>query len=229
MQTIILLHGALGASDQMQLLRASLSRFYKVHIFNFTGHGGEPFGHQPFSMELFAADILRYMDGHGIERASLFGFSMGGYAALCVALKWPERVQKVIAFSTKLCWTPEIAARECAMMDPEKIAAKVPAFAAMLEERHKPNDWKTVLSKTQKLLTSLGNDSPLKMVDYQAIKSRVMLLMGDRDKMVTQEEVTEVYNTIPNACMGILPNTNHPIEQVDVLLLTNFIDYFMNT
>ena len=58
--------------------------------------------------------------------------------------------------ATKLAWTPEISARETAMLDPAVIRAKVPKFAAALEARHTAAGWEKLLAHTAELLFDLG-------------------------------------------------------------------------
>ena len=40
MKTILLLHGAIGAADQLQPLAQVLAAHYNVHTLSFSGHGG---------------------------------------------------------------------------------------------------------------------------------------------------------------------------------------------
>jgi hypothetical protein len=54
-----------------------------------------------------------------------------------------------------------------------------------------------------------------------------MILLGDRDKMVTLEETASVYKALPSAQMCILPATQHPIEQVNNDLLTFILKAFL--
>ena len=58
MQHLILLHGAIGAKDQLQVLADELSNEFIVHNLGFIGHGGEPLPREAFSIELFANVIL---------------------------------------------------------------------------------------------------------------------------------------------------------------------------
>jgi len=51
-------------------------------------------------------------------------------------------------------------------------------------------------------------------------------MLGDRDKMVSQEETARIQKSIPNAQLAILPGTPHPIEQVDISLLTGHLRHF---
>ena len=91
MQHLLLLHGAIGSKEQLFPLAKVLREKYTVHTLNFTGHGGENIPEEPFSIELFAKDVLRYMDQHNIEHTSLFGYSMGGYVAMYLQKNIPKR------------------------------------------------------------------------------------------------------------------------------------------
>ena len=227
MQPILLLHGAIGAADQLQPLAAALNSFYKVYTIDFSGHGTKPLPGEAFSIDLFARDVLAFMEEHSIERASIFGYSMGGYVAMYLATKYPEKVDRVVTLATKFHWDEPTAIKETQMLNTDKIAEKVPAFASALEKRHVAKDWKEVLSRTAAMLTSLGTDNTLKPDTYKNIAVESLLLLGDRDKMVGLEETLQVYKTLPAAQLGILPGTPHPIEQVDVDLLAYFIRHFI--
>jgi pimeloyl-ACP methyl ester carboxylesterase len=61
----------------------------------------------------------------------------------------------------------------------------------------------------------MGKDNPLKPADYENIQHPALLMLGDRDKMVSLDETLEVYKTLPNAQLAVLPATGHPIEMVD--------------
>ena len=223
MQPIILLHGALGSKDMMEPLTQTLHGSGQVLSFNFSGHGGAPFPSTPFTIPLFAEEIRTYMNAHAIEKAHLFGYSMGGYAAMYLAQQHPEMVSSVITLATKFYWDEQVAAKEVGMLNAEKIKQKLPAFAAELEQRHQPNDWTALLEKTKELLLGLGKQNTLQVTDYTSITTPTVLLLGDRDKMVSLEETVAVYKALPNAQLGVLPGTPHPFEQVNVDMLSWFI------
>jgi len=227
METLLLLHGAIGAADQLQPLAQALSGPYNVHTIDFSGHGGQPFAEEPFSMKLFARDVLSYIEQHNLQRVAIFGYSMGGYVGMYLARHYPEKISKVVTLATKYNWDEAIAAKETQMLVPEKIEQKLPAFAATLSERHAPNDWKEVLRKTADMMIGLGADNVLKGDDYPGIGMPALLLLGDRDKMVTLDETLAVYKALPQSQLGILPGTSHPIEQVDTELLATIVKGFI--
>jgi pimeloyl-ACP methyl ester carboxylesterase len=228
MQHIVLLHGAIGAKDQLVPLANELSAEFHVHYFSFAGHGGEPMPPEGFSIELFAKQLLDYLDANKLSQVHLFGYSMGGYVAMYLAKHYPERVIKLVTIATKFQWDESIAAREVKMLDPQKLEEKVPAFAKELQQRHGTQAWQTVLQKTASLLFSLGKNNVLKPEDYASLMVPCLLLLGDRDKMVTLEETVAVYKQLSNARLGVLPATPHPLEQVNVKRLGFEIRQFMS-
>ena len=225
MKHLLLLHGAIGAKDQLEPLANELKDDFTTHTLNFSGHGGNAIP-DVFSIATFADDVLRYLSGHKIETVDIFGYSMGGYVALFLARDFPEKVGRVFTLATKFEWTPEIAIRETKMLDAEKIAEQIPAFAKQLEQRHQPSDWKLVLSKTAGMMHDLGADNPLKKKDYQAIEHQTLVGIGDKDAMVTLEETIAVYRDLPNANLVVIPATQHPLEKADLNRLKTEIAKF---
>lgn len=216
MKNLLLLHGALGSSQQMEPLKEALSGKYNVHTLNFSGHGGGEIPAEPFSIGMFAGDIIRYIDNNNIAGTDIFGYSMGGYAALYAALKNPAKIGKIFTLATKFEWSPETAEREVKMLDAEKIKQKVPKFAEELSLRHGQGNWINVLTKTAEMMMALGSDNLLTHEQLGELKNEVLVGIGDRDKMVTLEETIAAYRALPDAKLLILPGTPHPIEQVDV-------------
>ena len=223
---LLLLHGAIGSSAQFTSLLQALSGKYKLHILDFTGHGTSVLYNGEFSIQLFTNDVAAYMDANNLSKVVIFGYSMGGFVALNFALTYPERVIKIITLATKFRWDEETAAKEVKMLDPEKIILKLPAFAESLRIRHVYNTWQQVLYKTGKMMIELGKNNPLANQYRKMINVPVMLLLGDRDTMVTLDETVEMFTLLPNARLGVLPGTAHPIEKIDLQLLCYLIEIF---
>ncbi len=226
MESLLLLHGAIGAGDQLKPLAEKLSDKYEVHTLDFSGHGGRAIVAN-YTITGFCEDVIAYMDEKRLTDISVFGYSMGGYVAMYLAKHHPNRIKKIVTLATKFHWDKDTAEKEVKMLDADKIMAKLPAFAETLEKRHSPQDWKAVLGATVAMMLEMGNDNPLKPEDYSHIYTPSLLLLGDRDKMITLEETLAVYRALPNAEMGMLPATHHPIEQANLRLLAEMIRYFI--
>ena len=216
MKKMLLLHGAIGALEQLNPLKEELSGKYEVHSINFTGHGGSEIPNAPFSIEMFADDIIGYIDKNDLAGINIFGYSMGGYAALYAALMKPGKLGKIFTLATKFDWSNEIAEREVKMLDAQKIKQKVPKFAEELSARHGTDKWVTVLEKTAEMMLALGRNNLLTEEALGNINNEVLVGIGDRDKMVSIEESIAAYRSLPKAKLLVMPGTTHPIEQVDV-------------
>ena len=226
MKHILLLHGAIGSKKQLEPIAFLLKDQFAVYSLNLPGHGGEPYPANGFSMDAFADTVLQYLDENQIEKVSIFGYSMGGYVAMMMAKKHPDRVEKIITLATKFYWDEAIAAKEVKMLQPDVIEEKIPAFAQELALRHSPLNWKEQLLQTQQLLLNLGKENALNLPDYKEINVPCLLMLGDKDKMVSLEETVAVYEQLPNASLAVLPQTTHPIEKVDNDLLKFYLERF---
>lgn len=227
MKPLLLLHGALGTAHQLQSLATLLSTERDVHTLTFSGHGDSAAPtNGGYSFETFAKDILDYMAANQLAQVDIFGFSMGGYAALYFALRHPDRVGKIATLGTKLVWTPEGSAQEVKMLNADKLEEKVPAYADKLKALHGATDWRNMLAATAQMMLNLGNEPPLKSHDYQALKHELLLSIGDKDHTAGLEDTVATYRLLPKAQLWVLPGTPHPIEKVDLAALANGLKVF---
>ena len=228
MPAILMLHGALGTQAQFLPLRSLLEEQHTVYTFDFIGHGLAEPAKEGISVPLLAQQVLDQLDAYDLDAIPLLGYSMGGYVAMYLARHYPRRVSKVITLATKYHWNAAIAAKEVNMLDAAVIEQKVPAFATALEQRHARQDWKKVLSHTAGLMQQLGTQPLLAAEDYAAITTPALLMLGDRDTMVTLTETVEVYRALPQAQLAVLPNTPHPLEKADPALVAALLQRFLN-
>ncbi len=223
---ILLLHGALGSKEQLIPLQEEFSLDREVFIMDFEGHGKSK-SETDFSIELFTQNILDFLKERKISKVAIFGYSMGGYVALNLASKFPNIIENIITLGTKFDWTPSFAEKEIKMLDPEQIEVKVPAFAARLEQLHGNQNWKYVVEKTAIMMLDLGNNPPLKKVNFQQIVNRTLICLGNLDKMSTVEESESVANWLPNGKFKLIENFKHPIEVVSMDELALIINDFL--
>lgn len=230
---IVLVHGALGAGPQMEPLRdairdalRALRPDARVHIVELAGHGVTP-GDATFRIERFAEQLAGAVAAQGGAPADLFGFSMGGYAALETALRTPELVRRVATLATKFAWSAESAARESAMLDAARIREKVPRFAEALEARHTSLGWERVLASTAELMHALGAHPLLTSETLARLAHPVRVHVGDRDATVSVEESLAAVRALPAGELAVLPRTAHPLEKVRLEeLARSLADFF---
>lgn len=92
---VILLHGLFGSMENLGGVAQRLQDEYQIHALDQRNHGRSPHT-ESMDYPAMARDVLAYMDAQGLERAAILGHSMGGKAAMQVALLAPERVARLI-------------------------------------------------------------------------------------------------------------------------------------
>lgn len=212
--SLILLHGALGASSQLWPLKEVLSTQFEVETLTFWGHGNVPLPvGVSFGIEAFTDQLEKFLEEKK-QPVRVFGYSMGGYVALRLAKKRPTLFQFVLTLGSKLDWQQDTAEKEASYLNLEFLKNRQPAFLARLEALH-PANWPEILSNTAQMMFHLGHQNLLTAEDMKEVQVPAILAVGDRDKMVSIEETKHWASHAPGASLLVLPNTSHPIEKIE--------------
>jgi pimeloyl-ACP methyl ester carboxylesterase len=212
--SLILLHGALGAAAQFESWIPELERTFHIRTMDFEGHGGRGHTDRPFAIEHFTENLEEFIVNIGQGPADIFGYSMGGYVALHLALKQPELVRRIFTFATKVAWNAESAAHEANMLDPDTVQDKTPKYVERLQSLHQGKDWRLQLELTADMMLDLGEFPTIRAKDFKNIRQPVRLGVGDRDNMVTLEETIAAFQLIPDCQLFVMPGTAHPLEKI---------------
>lgn len=223
---LLLLHGAMSASNQFDGLLPHLTNF-EVHRLNFEGHGDTPSGGRPFRAEHFVDNVLTYLDGAGLASVNVFGYSLGGFVASMVAHDYPERIGRIVTLGTKFVWDEATAQGAAKMMDVGTIKAKVPKFADALGQTHTALGWEAVVEQSAAMGFALAETGGL-TADYMAeLSTPVRVMIGDRDQTANLVESYNIYRSLAHGEFAVLPNTPHPLQKVDPALLVQLIEGFV--
>ncbi|HEY3477174.1 MAG TPA: alpha/beta hydrolase [Anaerolineales bacterium] len=99
---VILLHGWLGSWGLWQDTMSFLGRYYRTYALDFWGFGESGKKRETYAVQDFVSLVDQFMERLGIVRAPLVGHSMGGTVSLSVAIKYPERVSKVVVVGSPI-------------------------------------------------------------------------------------------------------------------------------
>ena len=69
-------------------------------MFDSRGIGNTTAGSKPYTMQLLANDTAGLMDALKIQKANVFGYSLGGETAQQFTVSFPEKVNRLILVST---------------------------------------------------------------------------------------------------------------------------------
>lgn len=97
---LVMINGFASAMDTWNPpILSALSRAFRVVIFDNRGTGYSGSSGKEYSIPLFAEDTRRLMDALALDRAHLLGHSMGAMIAQEIALRDPDRVNRLVLVS----------------------------------------------------------------------------------------------------------------------------------
>ena len=93
---LILLHGNGEDCTYFEHQMYAFAPYYRTIAVDTRGHGKSPRGTASFTLEQFAEDLRAFMDERSVSCAHILGFSDGANIAMLFALKYPERIAKLV-------------------------------------------------------------------------------------------------------------------------------------
>lgn len=232
---LIVLHGAYMNIPSMGEIIPALAETHRVYALELQGHGRTTDIDRPITYQNLADDVAAFMNVIGLEKADVFGYSMGANTGLQLAIRHPEKVDQLIAASVSYDvegwqpafreFLPQLTVEMMTSMpfaeDYKKLAADPEGFPALVEKlialEHEPMAWEK---------------------EVRELKAPVLIITGDAD-MVTLEHSVAMFRLLGGGGMGdmgkplpasrlaVLPATSHTavIGQAD--LLQNIIERFL--
>lgn len=92
---MLVLHGMLGSSRNWLSAGKDLAAHWHVLALDARNHGKSP--HDPvMNYEVLAQDVADWMQARGLAKVTLVGHSMGGKAAMLLACRRPELVERLV-------------------------------------------------------------------------------------------------------------------------------------
>lgn len=191
---LILLHGngENGAYFARQI--KYFSRFFRVIAVDTRGHGRSPRGEAPFTIRQFAEDLRAFMDEKAVEKADLLGFSDGGNIALVFALRYPERVNRLILNGANLSGGGVKARYQLPIVLGWRIAS---LFAGRSEKAR----------RNAEMLGLMVNDPEIDPEALCAVKNKTLVIAGTRD-MIRERHTRLIAEKIPGAQLALLPGSH---------------------
>ena len=98
---VLVLDNALGTTLEIWDGQVpALAAGFRVLRSDRRGHGGSPVPPGPYRMDDLAGDVVRLLDRLGVERVSFCGLSIGGMVGMCLAVRAPERLERLVVCCT---------------------------------------------------------------------------------------------------------------------------------
>lgn len=153
---LVVAHGGFGTAGSLAPLCARLASRRRVITIELQGHGHTPDVDRPLRYESLADDIAAALDGLGIARADLWGYSFGGGACLRAAIQHPTRVRRLVVVSfacRRDGWLPDVAAQMASLgAGSADMLRQTPVYAAWCAVAPDPQAFDGVVAKMGDLL-----------------------------------------------------------------------------
>ena len=187
---LVLLHGNGESHEYFVHQIAFFKQNFHIFALDTRGHGRSPRGDGEFSIARFADDLLDFLDGHGIAKAHLLGFSDGGNIALTFALRHPKRVEKLVLNGANI--DPSGVRRS--VQAPIEIGYAMARRFAARSEKARAN---------AEMLGLMVNEPHIAPEELKKLDLPVLVIAGTKD-MIRREHTELIARSLPRAQLVFL-------------------------
>lgn len=222
---LLIVHGYLGMSDNWKTLAGQYAQAgFEVHAVDMRNHG-KSFHSDVFDYSTMVQDLIDYCDANNLDKVDIIGHSMGGKAAMFLAVQHPDRLDKLVVadigpkyyaphhqdimaalnavdFSVK----PDRAAVE------ETIAKYVPDFGTrqflmknVYRETQDQLAFRFNLPVFNEKLDNIGEAVP----EGSHFDGPTLFLRGDKSRYIKDEDFGLIKSHFPNAKIKDIKNSGH--------------------
>ena len=209
---LILLHGNGESCDYFEHQIPCFAKDYRVIAIDTRGHGQSPRGEKPFTIVQFAEDLREFMDHNAIGKAILLGFSDGGNIALTFALKYPERIDRMIVDGANLFPSGVKPLYKW----PIEIGYHIAKLFAKKSEQAKQN---------AEMLGLMVNEPHIEPSELARLTMPVLVVAGTKD-MIKESHTRLIYKSLPNAKLEIIEG-DHFVANKNSALFNKVVEEFL--
>lgn len=239
---VVMLAHSLGSDLSIwEAQKSALAGRRTVLAYDLRGHGGTQATPGSYDFDLLAQDALDLLDALKIGTASFVGISLGGMIGQALALKAPQRLEKLVLADTTGSYPPEAQAAwperirqiEAGGLEPLVAPTLERWFTAPYRAAHPAQVSRIgAIIRATPVAGYVGCCHAIAGLDFTArlaaVKAPTLVLVGDQDTGTPPTMARQLAAAIPGARLAIIPGAAHlsNIEQADTFnrLLLEFLD-----
>ena len=160
----------------------------------------------------FARDAIALCGELGLARPIFCGESSGAMQLLTLALEAPELARALILTGCTRFYSDELRAWWREQTPESVLEAATPERRAALPASHTAlgrDHWRTVVAAWIALGEHAHADDFPEREALRGIRTPTLIVHGDRDRFFPVEVPLELYRLLPDAELGLLPQTGH--------------------
>jgi pimeloyl-ACP methyl ester carboxylesterase len=237
---MILLHGGLMSGEMFGSILPSLAERHLVITIDLQGHGRTADIDRPIDIRLMADDIAALIDHLGLEKPDVVGYSLGGGVALLTAMKYPEKVGKLVSASANIrrdAIPPEMLAQQAQVnAAAAEFMKDTPMYQHYQQVAPRPDDFPRLLDKIGE---SMSKDFDFSE-EVRTLKVPTLIVAADAD-MAPPSHYVEVFKLLDGGlrdggwmgegrpkgghALAILPGLTHYNLGISPLFATVILDF----
>jgi 3-oxoadipate enol-lactonase len=219
---VTLSHSISGDKTMWDETAKALARYFRVLQYDVRGHGGSVHGSQQIALEDLADDVVRLWDALGIEMSHFIGVSLGGMVGIDLALRYAERVDRLVLSDTRVNptpqWTEMFYLREQSVRQHGMSSIVNETLAIWFTPAFAPAHADTV----EQLAAVIENTSPegylrclaavvarTGPIDLARIQAPTLAIVGAEDRGTPPALMKSIAESIPNAKYLLIPKAAH--------------------
>ncbi len=220
---LVILHGLFGSADNWLSIARELDKEFTMYLVDQRNHGDSPHDDE-WNYEVMVEDLKELLDDEGLDKAYLMGHSMGGKTVMNFALKYPERVEKLIVADIAPRYYPvhhESILEGLNSLDLKTISSRKEADDALANYISEPGirqfllkslgrdadgfAWKINLPVITKNIENVGEALP----EGESFEGPTLFLAGANSNYVQQKDLPEILEFFPNYELEFVQNAGH--------------------
>jgi pimeloyl-ACP methyl ester carboxylesterase len=241
-QPLILLHGGLGSGEMFGPTLTELAQQHQVIAVDLQGHGRTADIDRPIDIRLMADDIAALIDHLRLDKPDVVGYSLGGGVALFTAVKYPDKVRRLVvasAHARRDAIPPEMLAQQAQVnAAAAEFLKDTPMYELYQRVAPRPEDFPRLLDKVGE---SMAQDYDY-TEDVRSLQVPTLLVAADAD-MAPPSHYVEMFKLLDGGlrdggwmgegrpkgghALAILPGLTHynlAISPLFAAVTLNFLD-----
>ena len=228
---VVLIHGFPFDRTMWEGQIGEVGSIYRIIAPDLRGHGRSEATEGVYSMDLLADDVIETLDSLNLtDPVVIGGLSMGGYVALSIAKRYPNRLRGLILMNTKASadsFEAGLARTEQARLVESEgkvdlvVDAILPRLFSPTTRERRPDlilRMKDLMLQTSPLgmvgaLRGMAT-RPDRTADLAGFRVPTLVLAGQDDVVISIDEAHRMAGAIPNARFAVVPDGGHlaPLE-----------------
>jgi 3-oxoadipate enol-lactonase len=241
---IIFIHGFPFNKSMWDRQVEALKDNYRVLAYDIRGHGGSDEGTEDFTIDLFASDLIDFMDALEIKTALLCGLSMGGYIALNAIEKYPDRFDALILSDTQcIADSPEAKEKRAKAIESIKESGVAKYADSSIKNFFTPESFtakREEVDAAREMINTTSKESLIKTLIALSVRNEtcsklpgidlpVLIMVGKEDTITPPAAALFLHKEIRNSQMYVLDHSGHLANMENYFDFNNHLREFVDS